>query len=44
MQIFRALDALEADLSGLLKQGVKKGRYGFAELGQWNGWTVFLLF
>ncbi|KAF8799742.1 hypothetical protein BYT27DRAFT_7119732 [Phlegmacium glaucopus] len=38
MQIFQALDALEGDLSGLLKQGVKKGRRGFAGLGDWIHW------
>ena len=40
MQIFRSLDTLENDLSVLLLQGVKKGRYGFAGLSHWIGWAI----
>jgi Protein of unknown function (DUF4449) len=38
MQIFRALDTLGDDLSRLVLQGVKKGRYAFVGLGGWTDW------
>jgi hypothetical protein len=38
MQIFRALDTLGDDLSGLVSQGVKKGRHDFVGLGGWTHW------
>ena len=38
MQIFRALDILGDDLSRLVLQGVKKGRYAFVGLGGWTDW------